>query len=213
MLQDPNSAPEREWVESSRKVGIGRPDIERLAEQTHTENLGRFPPGHPLAWLHEPQKSIISEERRKEIVALGFPDDGYDYLQHLRQGRAQQPTGQPEGNKAEASTSEESQIEPAYGGKRFLPTAQLRAPSLPRRTTCNCCASLLSLHSLLSDQEPILLLESKQSLLMTTATMLAGPSVYIPAPNFEAPPEDYKAIDASRLTLHQAATTDVSFLP
>lgn len=43
---------------------------------------GRYPPGHPLAFLNEQQP--LSEERRREIIALGFPDDGYDYLKHLR---------------------------------------------------------------------------------------------------------------------------------
>ena len=28
---------------------------------------------------------VISEARRKELIALGFPDDGYDYIAHLKQ--------------------------------------------------------------------------------------------------------------------------------
>ena len=27
----------------------------------------------------------MTESRRKELIALGFPDDGYDYLHHLKQ--------------------------------------------------------------------------------------------------------------------------------
>ena len=50
-----------------------------------------------------------------------------------------------------------------------------------------------------------------QSLILDV-TSSAGPSVYIPAPDLEAPPEDYKAIDASRLTVHQAAENYVRFL-
>lgn len=34
-MQDPEAAPEREWIESNRQVGIGRPDAKRLAEQVH----------------------------------------------------------------------------------------------------------------------------------------------------------------------------------
>lgn len=26
----------------------------------------------------------MTEERRQELIELGFPDDGYDYLKHLR---------------------------------------------------------------------------------------------------------------------------------
>ena len=33
--------------------------------------------------------------------------------------------------------------------------------------------------------------------------------MFLEAPDFEAPPEDYKAIDASNLTIHQAAATEV----
>ncbi len=35
----------------------------------------------------------MTEERRRELLALGFPDDGYDYLLHMRdlgRGRPQQ---------------------------------------------------------------------------------------------------------------------------
>ena len=47
----------------------------------------RYPPGHPLSWLVEedgPTGEELPEERRRELVSLGFPDDGYDYLAHLR---------------------------------------------------------------------------------------------------------------------------------
>ena len=29
----------------------------------------------------------LPEDRRRELVSLGFPDDGYDYLKHLKEGR------------------------------------------------------------------------------------------------------------------------------
>lgn len=46
----------------------------------------RYPPGHPLAWLESGPESgsELSDERRRELLELGFPDDGYDYLQHMR---------------------------------------------------------------------------------------------------------------------------------
>lgn len=34
----------------------------------------RFPPGHPLAWLEEEEAAApMSEERRRELIELGFP--------------------------------------------------------------------------------------------------------------------------------------------
>lgn len=43
----------------------------------------------PPAWLtqNEPQGPPLDEEKRREILELGFPDDGYDYLKHLRESR------------------------------------------------------------------------------------------------------------------------------
>ena len=35
-------------------------------------------------WQDEAPVVQVSEERRREIVDLGFPDDGYDYLKHLK---------------------------------------------------------------------------------------------------------------------------------
>ena len=45
--------------------------------------------GHPLAWLMEERglggsQNSLDEKRRHELIELGFDDDGYDYLQHLR---------------------------------------------------------------------------------------------------------------------------------
>lgn len=35
-------------------------------------------------WAPEEVTWDLSEEKRKEIVELGLPDDGYDYLKHLK---------------------------------------------------------------------------------------------------------------------------------
>ncbi|KAI8105763.1 hypothetical protein M9434_000345 [Picochlorum sp. BPE23] len=41
--------------------------------------------GHPLSWLMmEDDGERLDEKRRQELIELGFDDDGYDYLQHLR---------------------------------------------------------------------------------------------------------------------------------
>ncbi|EFJ46956.1 hypothetical protein VOLCADRAFT_92444 [Volvox carteri f. nagariensis] len=43
------------------------------------------------AAAHHDESYTLSEERRRELLALGFPDDGYDYLRHLRDlGRGNQ---------------------------------------------------------------------------------------------------------------------------
>lgn len=75
-------------------MGIGKPDAERLAKQVHEESIskGRYPVGHPLAWLEEEAQPNLSEDRRQEIIRLGFPDDGYDYLQHMRRGQGSSVT-------------------------------------------------------------------------------------------------------------------------
>ncbi|GLI61074.1 hypothetical protein VaNZ11_003339, partial [Volvox africanus] len=44
------------------------------------------------ATAHHDASYILSEERRRELLALGFPDDGYDYLKHMRDlGRGKVP--------------------------------------------------------------------------------------------------------------------------
>ena len=85
--QEDETTEEREWVAKERGVGVGRPDMDLLEERHHQESMqGReYPPGHPLSWLAEEEgQEALSEERRKQNLDLGFPDDGYDYLKHLR---------------------------------------------------------------------------------------------------------------------------------
>ncbi|QDZ24451.1 hypothetical protein HOP50_13g69900 [Chloropicon primus] len=53
------------------------------------------PASQPPSWLlakmglsHlEPELPVLEEAKRKEILELGFPDDGYDYTRHLREAR------------------------------------------------------------------------------------------------------------------------------
>lgn len=38
-------------------------------------------------WLtQDPALDKMSDQRRQELIQLGYPDDGYDYLKHLRAG-------------------------------------------------------------------------------------------------------------------------------
>ncbi len=73
--EDHDDEPLREFVETDK---LGTADDATPSTSTR----GRYPPGHPLAFLNEQEP--LTEERRREIIALGFPDDGYDYLKHLR---------------------------------------------------------------------------------------------------------------------------------
>ena len=46
----------------------------------------------------------LPEEKRREIVALGFPDDGYDYLKHLKEGRDETQGVEPGMQDADSTT-------------------------------------------------------------------------------------------------------------
>ena len=104
-------------MEASRKVGIGRPDADRLAASVHIANTSGNTEGHPLFWLEEPQRDTISEERRKEIIGLGFPNDGYDYLKHLRQGHAAAATNAAEPPKEAGDKPPEQAAGDSFGGE------------------------------------------------------------------------------------------------
>lgn len=77
---------ERLWVEKSRGITVGSPDPAG-AGQVQSDSVGGLPPGHPLAWLSEGPETALTDAQRRETVDLGLPDDGYDYLQHLRDPR------------------------------------------------------------------------------------------------------------------------------
>lgn len=122
--EDADEAPERTLMEASRGAGAtaGGPDVDAAAE-AHQASISnrRYPPGHPLAWLEdEERQGEMSDERRKELIELGFPDDGYDYLRHVRTlGRG---AGSLEGiaQEAGASTPAGAAGEPPiviFGGK------------------------------------------------------------------------------------------------
>ena len=85
--EDADDTPERTLMEASRGAGtISGPDVDAATDKHQVDTTNRrYPPGHPLAWLEEEHlKGDISNERRKELIELGFPDDGYDYLKHVR---------------------------------------------------------------------------------------------------------------------------------
>ena len=71
---------DRQWIESSKRVGVGRPDSEAVQQHADSKPQLSFVP----RWFQDDEVDDISEHRRKELIELGFPDDGYDYLKHLR---------------------------------------------------------------------------------------------------------------------------------
>lgn len=83
--EDADAAPARMLAEAG-VVGMGRVDEEAVLDSQPGDALERrYPPGHPLAWLEaEQSQEAMTEERRRELVEFGFPDDGYDYLRHMR---------------------------------------------------------------------------------------------------------------------------------
>ena len=52
----------------------------------------------PPSWLlqkmgiPEPELPVLETSKRKEVLELGFPDDGYDYTKHLREARPDRAT-------------------------------------------------------------------------------------------------------------------------
>lgn len=70
---------DRQWIESSKGVGVGRPDVEAVQQQSDAAPRGPYIP----RWFQD-EVDDISDDRRKELIELGFPDDGYDYLKHMR---------------------------------------------------------------------------------------------------------------------------------
>ena len=95
--------PEQLWVEKSRGVTVGRPDP-ALASEPQSRDPEYYSPEHPLAFLSEEPTDTLTEEQRKEIVDLGLPDDGYDYLKHLRDPRS--TSGPPPAEPGTSSVNE-----------------------------------------------------------------------------------------------------------
>lgn len=78
---------QRLWVEKNRGVGIGRPDSEEASEAGVPAGK-EHPGGLPLSSIQSQPAADLTEQDRTEIVDLGLPDDGYNYLQHLRDSAA-----------------------------------------------------------------------------------------------------------------------------
>lgn len=76
---DAPGGPERVLVPASGEAGAEEAKAQADGDE------GRWPASHPLAWLHAAETNKVGDDaRRREIVSLGMPDDGYDYTKHMR---------------------------------------------------------------------------------------------------------------------------------
>jgi protein LTV1 len=182
--EDADAPPERTLMEAGRGEGAaGQPDIEAAAEAHKASNAARrYPPGHPLAWIEEQElQGEMSDERRRELVELGFPDDGYDYLRHVRTlgvgaGSLEGLQGKPQ------ETQEEEDAKEAVAAKQAAELAT-RAET----TT-----------ALLGGKGPAKIKE----------TGPVGPSVFMKATSLQQPDADVAVFDAARLTVLQPTDVD-----
>ncbi|KAG2495893.1 hypothetical protein HYH03_006131 [Edaphochlamys debaryana] len=77
-------------------------DVDSLGDESEF-SLARSAAAH----AHADDGYSMTEERRRELLALGFPDDGYDYLKHLRDlGR-----GKPAPGRGVDTIPEEQELE------------------------------------------------------------------------------------------------------
>jgi protein LTV1 len=127
--EDGDNAPSRTLAEAGGAELDGAAPAARPAAPA-----GRYPPGHPLAWLEaERNQEDIPEGRRRELVELGFPDDGYDYLRHVRtlgHGGAsleglRGPSGVVEGTTGSGAAADASPLGPSV----FVPSTAAAPPS------------------------------------------------------------------------------------
>jgi len=126
--EDADDTPKRVLIESDRPAEAI--DVEAAAD-ARQDSRRRYPPGHPLAWLEdEEQQDEMSDARRRELVELGFPDDGYDYLRHVRtlgHGSASME-GMPglggAGERPRGTSAETGPVGPSV----FVPASSVRSP-------------------------------------------------------------------------------------
>lgn len=60
---------------------VSAADMQQRVEEAAEANSAR----HPLAFLYEDEDDHVqTEEQRQEILGMGLPDDGYNYLKHMR---------------------------------------------------------------------------------------------------------------------------------
>lgn len=74
--EDADDVPDRVLANADMRLGPGRVDAGAAAAAAEKAAASgrRYGPNHPLAWLEEEAMAApMSEERRREIIELGFP--------------------------------------------------------------------------------------------------------------------------------------------
>ena len=152
--------------------GSGRPDHSAIIAQ--------------LQGRDEAPVLQLPEVRRREITDLGFPDDGYDYLKHLKEGKEEHNAFEDGEQRAASQAEGENTVQ------------RLRAPDV-RWLLANGSNDMLCMYA-----TPLSFLH------ICSAPAASGPRVFLPAPFVEPPPADVKVIDARRLPPQQEALDEVS---
>lgn len=99
--------------------------------------------------MQEPPSDNMTEERRRELVEMGFPDDGYDYLKHMRApgrgGRGNLEGLEPAADPGWRSLALFSQLNLHVLGSAVAAYTLGRLPLAVRHKAAECyCVALLS---------------------------------------------------------------------
>jgi protein LTV1 len=193
--EDADAPPERTLMEAGRGgAAAGQPDVEAAAEahQTSSASTRRYPPGHPLAWIEDQElQGEMTDERRRELVELGFPDDGYDYLRHVR--TLGMGAGSLEGLVGKQHASENQDEE----GKAAAAVAAAAAATAAKE------AALLAIRAETTDA----ILGGKGPA-KVKVTGPVGPSVFMKATALQQPDADVAVFDAAGLRVLQPTDID-----
>jgi len=120
----------------------------------------------------------LLDARRLELLSLGFPDDGYDYLKHMRVvggggGAGQRHKQQEQDERQDGGASRPL---PATAAVPAPPPAAVRAPSAPSAAAANAAADAA---------------EAGGEIVETV-----GPATFLRAPRLRAPAPDVRLVDA-----------------
>jgi len=190
--EDADAPPERTLMEAGRGgAAAGQPDVEAAAEAHQTStSTRRYPPGHPLAWIEDQElQGEMTDERRRELVELGFPDDGYDYLRHVRTLGI--GAGSLEGlvGKHQAGENEDEEEKEALAAVAAATAAEKAALLATRAETTT---------AILGGKGPAKMKE----------TGPVGPSIFMKAIALQQPEADVALFDAAGLRVLQPTDVD-----
>lgn len=190
--EDADALPERTLMEAGRGgAAAGQPDVEAVAEAHQTAvATRRYPPGHPLAWIEDQElQGEMTDERRRELVELGFPDDGYDYLRHVRTLGVGAGSLEGLAGKQQRSEDEDEEDKEAVAAVAAA-TAAKEAALLATRTETTTAILGGKCPSKMKETGPV------------------GPSVFMKAAALQQPEADVAVFDAAGLRVLQPTDVD-----